>query len=71
MGQYMPSRNDFENTAAYKVACDSLLKALLGYSKELEEKWWNGPNRAFDGNTPASQDIRKVYKYLAGMLSNY
>lgn len=66
----MPSRSDFDSAASRKVACDELLSALVGHDPKLIKLWWSGTNRAFDNQTPASQDIHKVYKYLAGMLSN-
>jgi len=45
-----------------------ILKALLG-SDELVQRWWNSPNRAFDGETPddlwhTSSGRNRVYNYL-------
>ena len=34
-----------------KETCDRLLASMLG-SWDLVEKWWNSPNRAFDGKHP-------------------
>jgi len=47
---------------------DSILLALLG-SKELVLKWWNSPNRAFDGDTPQQLfDNQETYKKVADYI---
>lgn len=58
-----------ENT---KKRCDALLTAMLGAA--LVEKWWNGPNKAFDMETPITvfeKDPNKVYSYLMGHVDGY
>lgn len=47
---------------------NKLLKALLG-SDELVQRWWNSPNRAFDGEIPddlwnTSSGRKRVYTYI-------
>ena len=45
--------------------CEVLVISMVG--KELEERWWNGSNKAFDGKTPEemySVSPDKVYGYL-------
>lgn len=47
---------------------NKMLKALLG-SDELVQRWWNSPNRAFDGETPddlwnTSSGRKRVYTYI-------
>ena len=49
----------------YKKMCDMLLHALLG-NPELESKWWNTPNKAFNKLPPNTQSIVDVYYYLLG-----
>jgi hypothetical protein len=49
----------------YVPECDRLIEAMVG--KDLVDKWWSSPNKAFDGSTPAevfSEDPRSVYEYL-------
>jgi len=49
----------------YVTECDRLIEAMVG--KDLVNKWWSSPNKAFDGTTPAemfSEDPRSVYEYL-------
>ena len=49
------------------------LKALTG-SDEMSAKWWNTPNKAFDGKTPeechraGGADEMNVARYVLGML---
>ena len=34
---------------------------------DMADRWWNSPNKAFDGRTPAGQwliDFESVYMYL-------
>jgi folate-dependent tRNA-U54 methylase TrmFO/GidA len=48
-----------------------ILYALLG-SEELVQKWWESPNKAFDGMTPIEmldQDKDRVKNYLLAQLS--
>jgi len=48
-----------------RARCEALLVAMLG--NELAKEWWNGANRAFDGDTPEqiySTDPAAVYAYL-------
>lgn len=55
----------------YKPKMDRILFALLG-SDELVEKWWTGPNKAFEMKTPAEVfDITpdKVITYLLNQYS--
>lgn len=45
--------------------CEALVTAMVG--KELTEKWWNSPNKAFGGDTPEqiySVAPSAVYAYL-------
>jgi hypothetical protein len=45
--------------------CEALITAMVG--KELAEKWWTGPNKAFGGDTPEqiySVAPSAVYAYL-------
>jgi len=51
---------------------NEILKALLG-SDELVYRWWNSPNRAFDGEIPddlwnTSDGRKRVYKYIVNQL---
>ena len=50
-----------------KQRCDTLVRVLLGSSPELAEKWWHGPNRAFEERCPIDVPIKKVYDYLSFM----
>lgn len=55
--------NDFEHQ--YKQRSIALVIAMVG--KDLADRWWESPNKAFDGRTPAGQwivDYESVYKYL-------
>lgn len=47
-----------------------LVIALVG--KKHADTWWNSPNKAFDGQTPAGEWIRnyeRVYSYLMSHAS--
>jgi hypothetical protein len=49
-----------------------ILKALLG-SDELVARWWNSPNKAFDGGIPddlwhTKSGQIKVYNYLLDQM---
>lgn len=49
-----------------------ILKALLG-SDELVVRWWNSPNKAFDGEIPddlwnTSEGRKRVYTYVLNQL---
>lgn len=49
-----------------KETCDRLLASMLG-SWDLVEKWWNSPNKAFDGKHPIEvfeTDRKEVVNYL-------
>lgn len=51
---------------------NKILKGLLG-SEELIQRWWNSPNRAFDGEIPddlwnTSSGRKQVYTYLLNQL---
>lgn len=51
--------------ANMRARCEALIVAMVG--KELAPKWWNGPNRAFGGDTPEqiySVAPSAVYAYL-------
>lgn len=51
--------------------CSSVLMSLLG-SKELVDKWWLSPNRAFSEETPLKtldNDPEKVVNYILGQLN--
>lgn len=40
-----------------------MLMAMLGSTK-LIDKWWNSPNKAFNGMTPNEVPIDEVYVYI-------
>jgi uncharacterized protein (DUF2384 family) len=48
---------------------DSILLAMLG-SRELVERWWSTPNKAFDDEIPDdvfhSAERNQVIKYILG-----
>ena len=49
-----------------------ILKALLG-SDELVARWWNVPNKAFDGEIPddlwhTNSGRNRVYSYLLDQM---
>lgn len=49
-----------------KETCDRLLASMLG-SWELVDKWWDSPNKAFDGKHPIdvfTTDSKLVINYL-------
>lgn len=49
--------------------CEVIVTALVG--QELADQWWNGPNRAFGGDTPEqmySVTPSVVYAYLMKSL---
>ena len=51
--------------ATMRARCDALVIALVG--REMSDKWWNGPNKAFGGDTPEqiySVAPSAVYAYL-------
>jgi hypothetical protein len=48
-----------------RARCEALVMAMVG--QELAPQWWNGPNRAFGGDTPEqiySVAPSAVYAYL-------
>lgn len=48
-----------------KKRSEALVIAIVG--KKLAEKWWNSPNKAFEGELPLNQfakDPKSVYEYL-------
>lgn len=51
--------------ATMRARCEALVIAMVG--KELADKWWNGPNKAFCNDTPEqiySVAPNTVYAYL-------
>jgi len=51
--------------ATMRARCETLVIALVG--REMSDKWWNGPNKAFGGDTPEqiySVAPSAVYAYL-------
>ena len=51
--------------ARMRARCEALVTAMVG--KELADKWWNGANKAFGGDTPEqiySVAPSAVYAYL-------
>ena len=51
--------------ATMRARCDALVIALEG--REMSDKWWNGSNKAFGGDTPEqiySVAPSAVYAYL-------
>ena len=54
-----------DRSARMRIACDEALLSLVG--PNLAERWWNCPNKAFGGRTPAEEfeiDPSGVYQYL-------
>lgn len=54
--------------------CDAILKATLGRDTDLISRWWQSPNKAFDGKTPFElwEDDKQyltVYRYLLGQMN--
>ena len=45
-----------------KQRCDVLVIALVG--KDMSQKWWDSPNKAFGYKEPIHTDINEVYDYL-------
>lgn len=45
-----------------KDHCNRLLEAMVGV--DLVSKWWDSPNKAFDGKKPRDTDINVVHSYL-------
>ena len=48
-----------------KQRSNALVIALV--RKDMSDGWWNSPNKAFDGRTPAGmwiEDYQRVYNYL-------
>ena len=57
------THEDFEYQ--YKQRSVALVIAMVG--ADMADRWWNSPNKAFDGRTPAGQwliDYESVYRYL-------
>lgn len=57
------------NEELMRKRCDALITAMVG--KDLVEQWWNGPNKAFGGDTPEqiySVAPSIVYAYLMKCL---
>lgn len=54
-----------------KNRCDSILLACFG--EEMSKKWWDSPNKAFDGRVPIelweTNNWYEVYNYLLGQLN--
>lgn len=51
--------------ARMRARCEFLVIAMVG--KDMADKWWNGSNKAFDGNTPEQKYLAEpeaVYAYL-------
>ena len=58
------------NVDQLKQRCDEMIYALVG--ADLFESWWNGPNKAFKGETPLSvfqTNQKDVYDYLMGVYN--
>jgi hypothetical protein len=53
----------WELTAQRRLALNQILQVMLG-SEELVERWWESPNRAFDGLTPLQADPELVRDYV-------
>ncbi len=54
-------------TANLKQALSEALLALLG-SDTLVMKWWDSPNKAFDGRRPDEVPLEEVRKYILSFL---
>jgi len=46
-----------------KEECNLLLYSMLG-SRELVEKWWDSPNKNWNGEIPRSVPLGEVIEYL-------
>lgn len=60
----MSSRSYIEEPTTSKISCNEIVLALVGQDKELAEKWWYGPNKAFGMEAPITQKAKDVYEYL-------
>jgi hypothetical protein len=53
------------NIDIMRTRCETLVVSMVG--KELAPAWWNGSNKAFDGQHPEEafkDNPEKVYSYL-------
>ena len=60
----MSSRSYVKESTTSKITCNEIVLSLVGQDKELAEKWWYGPNKAFGMETPITQNTKDVYEYL-------
>ena len=52
---------------AQLTEAEELIQGLLGHDEANVQLWWNSPNKAFDGKTPATlwkQNPENVLTYL-------
>lgn len=64
----MSSRSYVKESTVSKITCNEIVLSLVGQDKELAEKWWYGPNKAFGMQAPITQKAEDVYKYLVQFL---
>lgn len=48
-----------------RARSQALVTAMVG--AQLAPQWWTGPNKAFEGQAPETQNIERVYSYLISM----
>ena len=61
----LPIENIAADPVRIRARCDALVVAMVG--KDMAEKWWLSPNKAFGGDTPEqmySVAPSAVYAYL-------
>lgn len=64
--------NSYERIQLMRQRCETMILSILG--AEVAAKWWNGKNKAFDGNTPNEmfdKDPARVYSYVIGHVDGY
>ncbi len=55
-----------------KEKCDAALNVLFPHQFDLQQKWWNSPNKAFDMQTPQqtfAEEPKCVVQYLLGQFN--
>ena len=51
-----------------KFKLNIMLYSLLG-SIDLVSKWWDSPNKGFDGRKPNESTLEEVYTYLIQFMA--
>ena len=52
--------------------CSLMLEALFPYQQNLQQRWWDSANKAFEGNTPRMMlelNPQTVVQYLSKQFS--